>query len=116
MTIASTAPSTPVTPSNALKRSYNDEIEDDLDAIFSDDQQEKDSTATQPTSSKIKYPFSHSSMPELDRKLGFVRPGSRPKARMKARMSPEKMAASGSVAKDFDDTDVNFLQPMDCDE
>lgn len=108
--------SIPSTPNNTLKRSYDEEIEDDLDAIFSAEEQEKDVTEVAPISPKTRYPFSHSSMPGLNRTVGFVRPGSRPKARMRSKMSPEKMVALGSVDKDFDDNDVNFLQPMDCEE
>lgn len=118
-TLASSDLSMPVTPANTLKRSHDDEVEDELDAFF-EEQKDKDSDEeagrqASVTPSKTKYPFSHSSMPELNRKVGFVRPGSRPKARMKARMSPEKMAILNTADKDFDDTDVNFLQPMDCD-
>ncbi|KAL1302765.1 hypothetical protein AAFC00_003112 [Neodothiora populina] len=114
---------------NLRKRSYDDEIEDELDAIFSDEQGDEDdvdndtldgksSPAGNSSKSKTR-PFSHSSMPELDRKSGIINPGSRPKARMRARASPGTLAAnslaSSTAINDFDDGDVNFLQPMDCD-
>lgn len=107
---------TPSSPNNIRKRSYDDEIEDDLDAIFDKEQEEEDKLAVT-VSPKSKYPFSHSSMPELNRKSGFVRPGSRPKARMRARAATDKMTASDcdTAERDFDDGDAVFLQPMDCD-
>lgn len=101
------------------KRSYDDEIEGELDAIFDKEQEEEDNLdkLDLTVSPKSRYPFSHSSMPELNRKSGFVRPGSRPKARMKARAAPDKMMALNcdTAERDFDDEDAVFLQPMDCD-
>lgn len=107
----------PQTPPNIRKRSYNDEIEDELDAFFSDEV-EKEIMVDEPTSQTHKYPFSHSSMPGLDRKTGLVNPGSRPKARMRTRGDAQsKMVAFGGYGadKDFEDEDVKFLAPMDCD-
>lgn len=96
------------------KRSYDDEIEDELDAIF-DDEQDKDTHLDVLLSPKSKYPFSHSSMPELNSKSGILNPGSRPKARMKAKNPSYTSSTSSTASQDFDDGDVNFLQPMDCD-
>lgn len=112
----SNIPRAPSTPNNIRKRSYDDEIEDELDAIFDKEQEEEDKVDVN-VSPKSKYPFSHSSMPELNRKSGFVRPGSRPKARMRARAATDKMAAldCDTAERDFDDGDAVFLQPMDCD-
>lgn len=95
------------------KRSYSDEIEDELDAIFSE---EAEADREVDAASKTKYPFSHSSMPELNRKSGFVRPGSRPKARMRAGKGAAGAGLDSSASvKDFEDGDVEFLAPMDCD-
>lgn len=97
----------PQTPKNTRKRSYSDEIENELDSFF-DDKAEADflDAAISP---KTKYPLSHSSMPNLGAESGIVNPESRPKARIKKR-SPEKVSGG-----DFSDEDVGFLQPMDCD-
>lgn len=114
-TISSSAPFNPITPNNQRKRAYEDEIEDELDAIF-DAAKYQDDFDDSAISPKTKYPFSHSSMPELNRKSGFVHPDSRPKARLRAKNSPDKpLSFPTTTNKDFDDHDVNFLQPMDCD-
>ncbi|KAI5255203.1 hypothetical protein E4T42_01988 [Aureobasidium subglaciale] len=99
-------PQTPKT--NTLKRSYADEIEEDLDNYFDDEQQQQnDSMLDDLSSPKTKYPLGHSSMPNLNAQNSIVSPQSRPKARMKTR-SPHKLL------QDFTDEDVAFLQPMDC--
>ncbi|KAI5204539.1 hypothetical protein E4T39_03551 [Aureobasidium subglaciale] len=98
-------PQTPRT--NTLKRSYADEIEEDLDHYFDDEQPQNDSMLDDLSSPKTKYPLSHSSMPDLNAQNSIVSPQSRPKARMKTR-SPHKLL------QDFTDEDVAFLQPMDC--
>ncbi|THV94020.1 hypothetical protein D6D15_05635 [Aureobasidium pullulans] len=101
-------PQTPKT--NTRKRSYADEIDEDLDTFFdnNDEQEQNDSMLDDTLSPKTKYPLSHSSMPKLSAQNGIVSPQSRPKARMKTR-SPHKLV------EDFADEDVGFLQPMECD-
>ncbi|GAB7351738.1 hypothetical protein MBLNU459_g2322t1 [Dothideomycetes sp. NU459] len=105
-------PSHPFRAVGIRKRSYDDEIEDELDAIF-----DAEDNADVPLSPKTKYPVSHSSMPALNPASSpFVRPESRPKARLKTRstpIAPEFLRTNSD--KDFDDGDVAFLQPMDCD-
>lgn len=100
--------------SGLRKRSYDEEIEDQLDAIFNEDDREEKEAATSP---KTKYPVSHSSMPHLDSMASpFLKPDSRPKARMKTRSSPippELLRTNSDL--DFGDEDVAFLQPMECD-
>jgi len=103
----------PSTPSTTRKRSYSDEIEDELDSIFADEAEADRALELThlPLPPKPKYPFSHSGMPHLSGKTGFVRPGSRPKARMKMRT----ITGVAPDLKDFEDEDVAFLVPMDCD-
>lgn len=104
-------------PSNLRKRSYDEEIEDQLDAIFDEEDRAERELAAAAASPKSTYPVSHSSMPDLNRiTSSFLKPGSRPKARMKTRASPvaPEFLRSNSD-QDFDDADVTFLQPMDCD-
>jgi hypothetical protein len=104
-----TSASTPQTPqTNTRKRNYAEDMDAELDTFFDDTQEQNDSMLDDTTSpTKPKYPLSHSSMPDLSAKTSIVSPQSRPKARMKAR-SPHKLL------KDFEDEDVGFLQPMDC--
>jgi hypothetical protein len=100
--------STPQTPQiNTRKRNYAEDMDAELDTFFDDNQAQHDSMLDDTVSPKPKYPLSHSSMPDLSAKTSIVSPQSRPKARMKMR-SPHKLL------KDFEDEDVGFLQPMDC--
>jgi hypothetical protein len=103
---------TPQTPqTRTRKRSYADEMDDDLDKVFSqDDEAEQMEDAV---SSKLGYPLSHSSMSKLGAQTSIVQPQNRPKVRMKAR-SPKKIGSDGKWQFDFADEDVDFLQPMDC--
>lgn len=113
-TISSSAPMPQTPKQNTRKRSYADEIEDDLDKHFEEDDEQHDSLLDAAVSPKTRYPLSHSSMPKLGAQTGIVNPESRPKARIKKR-SPEKSGISVSSSQDFADEDVGFLQPMDCD-
>jgi len=101
--------STPAVNTNRRKRSYDEEIEDVIDGIFDDEEDQVHSL--QHVQARPQYPISHSSMPDLDTVSSFRRPLARPKARVKA-SSIETMKGS---MEDFDEEDVEFLQPMDMD-
>ncbi|KAK8204357.1 hypothetical protein M8818_005086 [Zalaria obscura] len=89
MASVATIPTSWPAPDNQKKRSYDDEIEEELDAYF----EREDAVLGAPTS----------------------RPIAQPRGRAKGLVSMNGAEPVSTVPGDFDDGDVGFLQPMDTD-